>query len=177
MAIHEEAARRDVDTASVVALLRQRNVKRRRARAALFGALSLVLVLALGPFGKLLVSGDDSGVLVPSGPTSGHNSSSLEKREFKLSQWQSGPSAATPGQAYPFDLNVHCGLKYAVFSQKNWVTSDVLPADWVNKQNGLSVIPGYGTLVDGSKLRFEAPGYLSQPITFQSVSDAVPGCA
>lgn len=103
-------------------------------------------------------------------------------RTFDRNHWQSGPAAPVLGQAYPFDLLVHCGLRYATFGGKNWETTKVVavpqatPDPVTGITEGMVVLPGYMTLQDPSTARFEGPR-LASPVMFHALNHPTPGCA
>lgn len=107
---------------------------------------------------------------------------SLPARTFDRNHWQSGPAAAVLGQAYPFDLLVHCGLRYTTFGGKNWETTMVVAVPQATADpvtgitEGMVVLPGYMTLQDPSTARFEGPRFAS-PVMFHVLNHPTPGCA
>lgn len=106
----------------------------------------------------------------------------LPARTFDRNHWQSGPAAPVLGQAYPFDLLVHCGLRYATFGGKNWETTTVVavpkatPDPVTGITEGMVVLPGYMTLQDPNTANFEGPRFAS-PVTFHVLNHPTPGCA
>lgn len=176
--IRREALAVGRDPNSVVEIIHNRRARQRRRSHITAGVCTLLLLLTVGTIVRVggLNQGSTSS-LDPTGTSSAQVGNRLEERVFNLKSWQSGPAQAEPNRPYPLDLNVHCGLQYVVFAGQNWKTNQALPAEWTKRNDGQSVIPGYATLLDASSLRFDAPGYLNNPIMFQKTSQQFPGCA
>lgn len=78
-----------------------------------------------------------------------------------------GPDSPKIGVAYPFDLLTHCGIRWATFGGRTWVTDVRLPEPVAkpDPRTGITTYTGYTagfmTLVAPDTLRFDAPGVVS----------------
>ncbi|MFB6893117.1 hypothetical protein ACFCX4_27825 [Kitasatospora sp. NPDC056327] len=82
-----------------------------------------------------------------------------------------GP-AAVVGDHYPVDWDTHCGIAHLRFAGRMWRTDrpPVVPHDLPGALGPTSwplVLPGYATLTAAGRLRFDAPGYLAEPVLFE----------
>ncbi|MEV4508012.1 hypothetical protein AB0K00_03520 [Dactylosporangium sp. NPDC049525] len=71
---------------------------------------------------------------------------------------QRGPSQAKIGTPYPFDLHVHCGIRYADFTGTWWIADPVQPNYHpTSNYRGLNYVLGTMTLVAPDEARFDGP--------------------
>ncbi|WP_380280164.1 hypothetical protein [Kitasatospora purpeofusca] len=82
-----------------------------------------------------------------------------------------GPAAAV-GVPYAFDWNTRCETSHLRFAGRSWQTGrpPVLPPGLPGAQGagwGPPVLPGWATLTAVDRLRFDAPGYLADPVLLE----------
>jgi hypothetical protein len=91
-----------------------------------------------------------------------------------------GPDSPTIGVAYPFDLLTHCGIRWATFGGRTWVTDALLPEPRPkpDPRTGITTYTGYTagfmTLIEPDTLRFDAPGVVSA--VFHPTSESIGLC-
>jgi hypothetical protein len=97
---------------------------------------------------------------------------------------QVGPADPAVGRAYPYDLLVHCGIRYARFGGRSWQTDRMIaaPKPVPDRSTGVTTVtgllPGYMTLVSATQARFEAPGSgLTVAVDFHLMRGDTPLCA
>ena len=183
----EEAAAPAAPAAPVGPVMAAARRQRARRRAGPTVTASVVAVTAAVTVSYGLTR--PHSVVVPVGGASSMSSSatpsaaaSLPARTFDRNDWQTGPAAPVLGQAYPFDLLVHCGLRYATFGGKGWETTQAVtvphatPDPVTGVTEGMVALPGYMTLQDASTARFDN-ARLASPVTFHVLDPPAPGCA
>ncbi len=156
----------------------------RRTGLSVTASVVAVLVVVIVSYGLLRLHAMASANGAASTSSSARTSAgtNLPARTFDRNHWQSGPAAPVLGQAYPFDLLVHCGLRYTTFGGKNWETTKVVAVPQATPDpvpgitEGMLVLPGYMTLQDPSTANFEGPRFAS-PVTFHVLNHPPPGCA
>lgn len=169
-------------------LLRAHRARRhRRLLRTAVGGIATVALLAIG--GSLLSLHWAGNPVVNTRPQAASTASSsttartpLAPRTFDREHWQSGPVRPVVGEPYPFDLPVHCGLRYANFAGLSWETDpstpvpDPVPDPKTGVTQGQVALAGYMTQIDRSTIRFDYPR-LAQPVIFTLMDHPAPGCA
>ncbi len=177
--IADQAKATSPDIAAIVTRVHQRE-RRRRMRRSSVASVSLVVailsvVLAVTHFS--INAGPVPSAQQPSA-RAGTSQAAQDKRTFDPRHQQRGPETASLGQPYPYDLWIHCGLRYAYFAGKSWeLVAQPAPTPSMPAGEARLAIPGYMTMTGSSTLRFEAPGFLDQPILFSLMTTSAPGCA
>jgi hypothetical protein len=156
-----------------------RRVRRMRLVTAVCAA---TLVAAGGTVVGLQLAQGGATTHTPFAPAaSGSVASPPPARSVDPEHFQLGPSHPEVGVRYPFDLTVHCGIRYAEFAGRSWKTAqDVkVPSPTPNPNTGVTtvtpVLPGYMTLVGADTARFEMAGLV--PVTFHAMDRKAPLCA
>lgn len=89
----------------------------------------------------------------------------------------SGPGHPAIGTPYPFDLHIHCGIRYANFGGAWWQAEHMQPNYRPSKQDSRSMtyLLGTMTLVGPDELRFDAQ---DEPLhlTFRPLTGKLEGC-
>lgn len=118
---------------------------------------------------------------MPVGPRTA-TATTLPDRTADPMHQQVGPDAPIVGRAYPYDLLVHCGIRYARFGGRSWQSDRTIaapkpvpdPRTGVTTETGL--LAGYMTLVSPAQIRFQAPG-LGAGVTFRLIRGDAPLCS
>jgi hypothetical protein len=148
----------------------------RRLRAAAFAGAGAVLVVGCASVAVPLASHTGESKSSTIGSVASPPPETPDSGGPRVPQvtWTPNPGAAkrgpdTPqiGVAYPFDLLTHCGIHWAAFGGKTWVTDALLPEPQPkpDPRTGTTTYTGYTagfmTLVAPDTLRFDAPGVVS----------------
>ncbi|MEZ0091239.1 hypothetical protein [Streptacidiphilus sp. EB129] len=101
----------------------------------------------------------------------------LAKRQLDPAGPPAPPAAVRQGQAYAFDWNLQCGTPFLVFAGRTWdlVAPLHLPAGLHGRhgvRSGPPELPGYVTVTGPGSARFDAPGYLAQPVLLRAAPAA-----
>ena len=92
-----------------------------------------------------------------------------------------GPDAPVIGVAYPYDLFTHCGVRWAHFGGRDWITNPVQPEPKPKPDPRTGVTsytgstPGYMTLVSADTARFDDPGVVTA--IFHPATGKLPMCS
>jgi hypothetical protein len=101
-------------------------------------------------------------------------------RTFDENRIELGPAIATVGVTYPYDLYVHCGAAFAMFSGHGWVTEHS-PGDPGPSPVGNGVmaytgyLAGWMTLLDRSTAIFTFSGSTT-PFVYRETTESIPLC-
>jgi hypothetical protein len=106
---------------------------------------------------------------------------SVAPRQVVAGHPESGPPHPEIGVAYPFDLYVHCGGRYATFGGSEWETSQP-PGDLGAAPAGdgtvtyTGYLAGWMTRADAQTAYFTS-SRLPGPVTFHPAHGSPPRCA
>ncbi|MEY9836282.1 hypothetical protein [Streptacidiphilus sp. EB103A] len=171
-------------TAPVGALVQGGRRARRVRRAVLVGSVA-VLVGCGSVAGVNATTGTTSTVAQPAVSSSSSAAASttpLPARTVDPAHQQLGPAHPVVGRTYPYDLLVHCEIRYAVFGGRSWQTDHTIdaPTPTPDPRTGITAVtgmlPGYMTLVSDTEARFQGPG-LASPVVFRVMDHDAPLCA
>ena len=89
---------------------------------------------------------------------------------------RTGPDGPVAGQRYPYDLYVHCGIRYARFGGRWWHAEVERPAPPPRPSRDGNYVTGTMTLVSADRARFDSD---DPPLTvdFRPLAGALDPCA
>jgi hypothetical protein len=132
-----------------------------------------LLLLSAG----LLLSGCSPSSGDPGGE--GYTGPTLPARTATVDDWQKGPLKPKLHRPYPYDIDTHCGIKWAKFGGRWWVLDTVFPGAEQVKGEPPSPnsqrLAGYMTLIGPDTADFDAAGMPT--MQFVPTNDQPPGCA
>lgn len=183
---HALVQQAEVPAAPVDALMDMARRRRARGRTGLVVVISVVAMAAatlgyglLRPSSRTVPTGPATSATAPVTPSP---TTALPARVFDRDHWQSGPASPVLGRAYPYDLLVHCGVRYASFGGRSWLATQVVPVPQATEDpvtgftEGIVALPGYMTLESATAARF-SNDRLSAPVDFGVMDHPAPGCA
>lgn len=185
---HALAQEATMPAAPVRVVMDMAHRRRARGRAKLVVAVSVYTAVA-ATFGFALIRPHTGPV--PAGatttttataPVTPSAAATRPARVFDRNHWQSGPASPVLRKTYPYDLLVHCGVRYAVFGGKSWEATQVVPVPQATPDpvtgitDGMVALPGYMTLESATAARYDN-NRLTAPVMFHLMDHPAPGCA
>lgn len=175
-ALDGERARPAVDAV----LVRGRRARRTRQAGAVC---AVALIVTSGSLAGLRLTGGDPHpppTLSSPAPAPSTAPAPLPTRTFDFDHLQLGPRHPVVGARYPFDLTVHCGIRYAEFAGRSWRTDQTVPVPYptpdpeTHLTTEYGMMAGYLTVLTPTAIRFDAPRI--PPVTFHAMPGQAPLC-